>query len=60
VSEVTELWNLDQNLFQKIKFFLSSKLNGRKSGFNTPLSNPKTLKERKKKKKTVIVNEKKC
>jgi len=41
VSEVTELWNLDQTLFQKINFFFNLKLNGRKLGFNTPLSSPK-------------------
>jgi len=29
---------MDQNLFQKIYFFFNLKLNGRKLGFNTPLS----------------------
>jgi len=38
VSEVTELWNLDQYLFLKIYFLFNSKLNGRKLGFNTPFS----------------------
>jgi len=30
--------NLAQNLFQKSNFFFNSKLNGRKLGFNTPLT----------------------
>jgi len=38
ISEVVELWNLDQNYFQSIYSLFNSKLNGQKLEFNSPLN----------------------